>query len=783
MLEKINKLLQNRKVVIGLLIAIVAILTALIVVILLPEKDPGPVEPNLPVTTECAHVYSNACDTTCNLCGDTREVGSHVYSSECDKYCDNCSAVRVVHHQYSNNCDNTCNLCFEIRTVGDHIYDNACDFDCNECGDVRRTSSHVYDGINDATCNVCGAIRETIHVVHVYDNDCDSICNECNATRVVSHAYDHGCDTDCNKCGFIRTNIEHLYDNACDPFCNNCNAERNYSHQYASVCSSVCSVCGAVRDVTHFYTNACDIDCNLCGEKRTSYHAYDNEADEDCNVCGFVRTAYLIWNNSMNNSLLMYPDDFTNNHYLSELVFNNMDEFTDYSMFRGADFIRTYKKFGNVVEETYHAYKNDGQYTLYFDGENYEFDIIHNMPCGFPLATANDIVYNVETGEYSFTQEYSKEYFKVLVSFYDVGFNGSEMEDSLDVLYGVQFKLDNKKISETSSKLFMEDMGSEYAIMYLSYQTTEEGVQFQVGLNFLVTSNVVVDLVSIEDGKYAISFKATAGSIFDTTVEEASFVGVLTFADDVYTMSDETLAQCNKIENILSQYEAIAKKYAGPYVMNDYCSCEEFAIYDETLDIYIILTAVFDEEEGYIYVFSGISSRIDETYGVVTVDGNELIVVQHCYEEELLSILEDKYNMEFTSDCVDVVISVYDEEYGVYVIFEDFFGDGEYYVDSFSYEYDPVTECLGIINDDHINITQYSGISSNISKFMDYKVIGYTENCEMFCIYLPELDMYLYYTYMDDELYNSGYGSFSMGCVAIYNEATKIITISSHGHV
>ena len=783
MSEKINKILQNKKVVIGLLIAVVAILIAFIVVLMLPGKDPGPVEPNDPTPSVCTHVYDNDCDNACNLCGDTREIGPHTYSTECDVYCDSCNAVRVVYHQYSNNCDNTCNLCFEIRSVGDHVYDNACDFDCNECGDVRRTGSHVYDNLNDATCNICGAVRDTIHVIHVYDNDCDGVCNECNATRVVSHTYDNGCDIDCNKCGLTRTDIEHAYDNACDPFCNNCNAERSYSHQYASVCSSTCKICGATREVTHFYTNACDIDCNLCGEKRASYHVYDNDADEDCNICGFVRTAYIIWNNSMKNSLLMYPDDFTNNHYLSELVFNNMDEFTDYSMSRGTDFIRTYKKFGDVVEETYHAYKSNGQYNIYFDGTNYEFDIIHNSQCGFPLATPNDIVYNVETGEYSFTQEYAKEYFKVLVGYYDVGFSGDDLEGAMDISYGVQFKLNNKKICETYSKLFAEEMGSEYVIMDIGYQTTEEGVQFQAGLNFLATANVVVNLVPIESGKYAISFKATSGSIFTPVVEEASFNGVLTFTNDDYVMSNEMIAQRNKVETILSQYNTLANQYAGPYLMNDYCSCEAFAIYDADLDVYLILEEVFDEEEGYVYVFAGISSRIDETYGIVMIDGEELVVVQHCYDEDLLRILEDKYAGEFTSDCVDVVISVYDEEYGVYVIFEDFFGDGEYYVNSFSYEYDAVTECLGVLNGTHINITKYSGVDASVSKFMDYKVIGYTDKCEMFCIYLPEFDMYLYYMYIDGELYHSGYGSFTMGCVAIYNEATKTITLSSHAHV
>ena len=45
---------------------------------------------------KCEHTYDNACDATCNECGEVREVGAHDYAAaDCDtaKTCKNCGAT------------------------------------------------------------------------------------------------------------------------------------------------------------------------------------------------------------------------------------------------------------------------------------------------------------------------------------------------------------------------------------------------------------------------------------------------------------------------------------------------------------------------------------------------------------------------------------------------------------------------------------------------------------------------------------------------------------------
>ena len=48
------------------------------------------------VPTVCPHTFDNACDTSCNVCGETRTVGAHVYDDKYDPDCNECGDVREV---------------------------------------------------------------------------------------------------------------------------------------------------------------------------------------------------------------------------------------------------------------------------------------------------------------------------------------------------------------------------------------------------------------------------------------------------------------------------------------------------------------------------------------------------------------------------------------------------------------------------------------------------------------------------------------------------------------
>ena len=299
-------------------------------------------------SASCSHTYDNACDTSCNKCGETRST-SHTYDNACDASCNVCGASRSTSHTYSNNCDSSCNVCGASRSTS-HTYDNSCDSSCNVCG-ASRSTSHTYSNNCDSSCNVCGATRS---VSHTYDNACDSSCNVCGASRSTSHTYDNSCDSSCNVCGASRS-TSHTYDNACDTNCNTCGYEREnvqhsfdsyeydfpthwkvcsicgekgtpeshstsiqsnrydetyhaayctvcdgglaFKHSYDNDCDKSCNECNYVRSVTHTYDNACDSSCNVCGATRSVSHTYDNNCDQSCNKCGEIRGVFHFYDN------------------------------------------------------------------------------------------------------------------------------------------------------------------------------------------------------------------------------------------------------------------------------------------------------------------------------------------------------------------------------------------------------------------------------------------------------------------------------------------------------
>ena len=48
----------------------------------------------------CSHLYDNACDSDCNLCGAGRTVYGHRYSATCDETCNSCGYTRIASHTY-----------------------------------------------------------------------------------------------------------------------------------------------------------------------------------------------------------------------------------------------------------------------------------------------------------------------------------------------------------------------------------------------------------------------------------------------------------------------------------------------------------------------------------------------------------------------------------------------------------------------------------------------------------------------------------------------------------
>lgn len=149
-------------------------------------------------SNKCEHTYDNACDATCNECGETREVGAHHYSdATCTvaKTCKICGITEgtALGHTW------TAATCESART-------------CSVCGHSDGEALGHTPAADDGNCStalccsVCNAvIREAgTHLPEKDDGNCTtdvkcSVCGEITANGNENHADENGdyvCDND-----------------------------------------------------------------------------------------------------------------------------------------------------------------------------------------------------------------------------------------------------------------------------------------------------------------------------------------------------------------------------------------------------------------------------------------------------------------------------------------------------------------------------------------------------------------------------------------------------------
>ena len=286
------------------------------------------------VADKAAHRYDNACDTTCNDCGKTREI-THSYSE--------------VWSSDETNHWHECSVCHTKKDEAAHIYDNACDKDCNICGQTREVT-HSYSEVwsYDETnhwheCSVCHTKKD--ETPHTYDNACDTTCNDCGKTREITHSYSevwsndetnhwHECSVChtkkdeaahipgaeatettaqvCTVCGYVikaplghthRPTIVRRVEPTCEKAGNiehyKCSCGKLYydaaaTKEITNAAKIILSATGHTRggdwkssEIYHWH------ECAVCGERMdTAFHRAGAEATETtpqtCAVCGYV---------------------------------------------------------------------------------------------------------------------------------------------------------------------------------------------------------------------------------------------------------------------------------------------------------------------------------------------------------------------------------------------------------------------------------------------------------------------------------------------------------------
>ena len=287
------------------------------------------------LTIDCEHEYANACDSDCDICGETREVELHketyvsIYESTCVKqgykktFCKACNELLAEEtlplseeHAYHNN---VCLLC-GAKEFCEHDY-----VVVKELEPTCKDAGYVW-----TECSICGAEKnyevgeptgehgetyidrmDSSCVKHGYEKTrckvCDEVLSEVELPLSEEHPYYKGQCLLCGKYEQCQHNYETVKELApsCGEAgyrwtkCSECGAEKNYEfgeptgeHTYDNACDAECNGCTQKREVAdHVYKNACDADCDICGATRTpAEHKYQNNCDADCDVCGETRT-------------------------------------------------------------------------------------------------------------------------------------------------------------------------------------------------------------------------------------------------------------------------------------------------------------------------------------------------------------------------------------------------------------------------------------------------------------------------------------------------------------
>ena len=203
-------------------------------------------------TISCTHEYTSECDTTCDVCGATREAAvEHKVDDECDADCNVCGDAVVPTHKFAYECATVCECEATREAAVDHKVDDECDATCNVCSEAV-TPTHKYTSECDTTCGGCEATRETT-VDHKYLGECDATCEKCDATRETTEAHStKSCEeAECSVCGAAVEPKAHEYDGCEDTQCNNCEETRAAGeHAWSSVCDATCNNegCNGTRD-------------------------------------------------------------------------------------------------------------------------------------------------------------------------------------------------------------------------------------------------------------------------------------------------------------------------------------------------------------------------------------------------------------------------------------------------------------------------------------------------------------------------------------------------------
>ena len=264
-----------------------------------------------------AHNYEQKHDENshwdeCTVCGDKQNVTAHIFDNACDTTCDACGYTRAITHSYEQKHDENshwleCRVCGDRQNITAHIFDNACDTTCDTCG-YTRSITHSYEQKYDENshwdeCSVCHDKKGM--TAHIFDNACDTTCDTCGYTRTITHNYEQKHDDsshwdECTVCGDKQNITAHTFEQKHDGTnhwneCSACHCKKDIAtHTFAQAHDesghwSECSVCHKTNGDKSAHTNTKNKHiCDTCGRKLSDHEGGTATCSEKaiCTICG-----------------------------------------------------------------------------------------------------------------------------------------------------------------------------------------------------------------------------------------------------------------------------------------------------------------------------------------------------------------------------------------------------------------------------------------------------------------------------------------------------------------
>ena len=704
---------------------------------------------------------------------------------------------------YDFDCDLLCDTCKQTVDTSNsrqhrHVFSVATCTEKSKCICGETTGNLLEHEFVDAnctspkTCTKCG-LEEGEKLGHDwkrYTCDQPEVCTKCNSTRGtgIPHSF---LDGYCIVCNAINPNVvvphEHVYDNACDASCNTCIYTREVEHSYGEW--------NIVFDATLTTEGYKQRQCMFCG----IFDAEEIPVKEPTPLDDKTQAMF----NRLFKLLDFLPTTYTLNNIQTNQYFAEIMELDYYEkVVDGTN--NLHKAIVNGVDVwTYSVIYNNSVYNIvYHDGSLYNVSQDGEAPTVFErrYPTGDESYYDVERDLYVVDAQYLLELL----------YNGSIETDNIFVEFlsvllmpGVEVTIEENRGLLMSDYVLRANINDDFEIFKMTLNPSLLGVasDFYINVsplfngldNMIVTGTLDYDLKSGDDEIY---IEATTTWMYenDEPIKYTFFAHVLPGEGDINVEGELKDA----IDSLSDEIDAaIDAKYDGAVLCNKpLCGNKHIAIYDEELDVYIQLSTDFSVN-GFLFI-SGYSKTLDnEKYCLLTINADGTIVsVQHCTPElsDPTTMILDKYMGLFacTDACGNGSIVIYDEEFGLYVMFdEDFWNKGYYEVDEFFgptvEEYD-IGDCLGVIDFENrtITITKHSELHEYMNSIDDvyFTVIGLTNNCDLAIPY-KEGYYILCYEAANGKYYAAGTFRSTLSvsyCTGVVDVQNQTITITQHRH-